>query len=547
MAGRDDALKIVIQGSLDLESTTEKINSQLRKIATSIDRLNLGVNFDTSAMRELSSKIKQIQNKLNLNKELKIFNADETRRWYTSVQEAVKEYSKLGTVNVSQNIDPATKKIRDFILEIKKANGEIEKIRFKPVNISDGTIAFQEEAKKVIDKTKELREKQLQQQQKINAQIEKENQRHREKEANEYIKWWNKTLSAQEKAAKELNSRMQAALNLEVKFNALSPKNKEELIKQLEQYKKSIQELQSKNALGNLVTGSDLQNLKNAENAIRRLYEQTKILSRDSQGFDYTKYEKMVNPIKNATNAQEYFNKSLIEGKKLLEANVAVTNEYIKVSQKLRDGSQITNIIAYINRATGETYKLSEAQKDLMRRTWDVGSAFKTAFEKIGLWAGATGIFYGLIETLQSLSETIVEIDTRLTELSKVLSSDTNFDELMQNSVELANTYGRSITEAQDALVEFGKAGFEAQQALQLTNATLLGANVTGLKTGQMAEYLTGALIQFNLTAEDSTRVIDKLNEVDNNFSVTSLGLAQSIAKAGESAQQFGWFDNLAA
>jgi TP901 family phage tail tape measure protein len=184
--------------------------------------------------------------------------------------------------------------------------------------------------------------------------------------------------------------------------------------------------------------------------------------------------------------------------------------------------------------------QISTSAMDAKKSTYSFTEQLGHAFNKMALWGAAGSIFFGAQQALEALLTTIVEIDTKLTEMSKVLSTDTNFNELMSDTVELANTYGRSLTEAQDALIEFGKAGFEADQALQMTNATLLGANVTGLKTGQMAEYLTGALIQFNLTAEESTRVIDKLNEVDNNFSVTSLGLAQSIAKAGESAQAFG-------
>ncbi|WP_216638209.1 phage tail tape measure protein, partial [Brevibacillus brevis] len=184
--------------------------------------------------------------------------------------------------------------------------------------------------------------------------------------------------------------------------------------------------------------------------------------------------------------------------------------------------------------------QISTSAMDAKKSTFSFTEQLGHAFNKMALWGAAGSIFFGAQQALQALLSTIVDIDTKLTEMYKVLSSDTNFNELMSNTVELANTYGRSLTEAQDALIEFGKAGFEAEQALQMTNATLLGANVTGLKTGQMAEYLTGALVQFNLSAQESTKVIDKLNEVDNNFSVTSLGLAQSIAKAGESAQTFG-------
>ncbi|WP_170163488.1 phage tail tape measure protein [Brevibacillus gelatini] len=184
--------------------------------------------------------------------------------------------------------------------------------------------------------------------------------------------------------------------------------------------------------------------------------------------------------------------------------------------------------------------QISTTALDAKKSTFSFSEQLGHALNKIALWGTAGSIFFGAQEALKELFSTLVDIDTKLTELSKVLSSDTNFGELMRDTVELANTYGRSLTEAQDALIEFGKAGFEAEQALQMTNATLLGANVTGLQTGQMAEYLTGALVQFNISAKESTKVIDKLNEVDNNFSVTSLGLAQSIAKAGESAQSFG-------
>lgn len=65
-------------------------------------------------------------------------------------------------------------------------------------------------------------------------------------------------------------------------------------------------------------------------------------------------------------------------------------------------------------------------------------------------------------------------------------------------------------------------------------------ANVTGLNTADMASYLTATLYQFGLQANEAVSVVNRLNAVDNEFSVTSLGLAQSIAKSGEAAQVAG-------
>ncbi|TPG68895.1 phage tail tape measure protein [Brevibacillus laterosporus] len=279
---------------------------------------------------------------------------------------------------------------------------------------------------------------------------------------------------------------------------------------------------------------------ESTQKIIDRLSNGNKVGNRSFKEKDFSQYPKIVNAIRDVTNAEKYYHQSLMDGKRLISANVAETDKYIKVTQQLRSGSQISSVTAYINKATGETHKLSESLKDLNTRAYDLGSSFKTAFEKISLWGAATGIFYGATQALQSMLGVIVDIDTKLTELSKVLSSGTDFGQLMDNTLAIANTYGRSLSETTDALVEYGKAGFEANEATKMLNATLLGSNVMGTKVADTASYLTGILAQLNLQAEDAVSVIDKLNEVDNNYSVTSAGLAQALTRSAETSQAFG-------
>lgn len=56
--------------------------------------------------------------------------------------------------------------------------------------------------------------------------------------------------------------------------------------------------------------------------------------------------------------------------------------------------------------------------------------------------------------------------------------------------------------------------GYESAQAIELARTSMLGANVTGMETAEVAERLTGAMTQFNIAAGDSVRVIDAVNEV---------------------------------
>jgi len=51
------------------------------------------------------------------------------------------------------------------------------------------------------------------------------------------------------------------------------------------------------------------------------------------------------------------------------------------------------------------------------------------------------------------------------------------------------------------------KQGYEAKEATELANSALLGANVTGMTTSDVAERLTGALASFNVEAKNSVSV----------------------------------------
>ncbi len=374
----------------------------------------------------------------------------------------------------------------------------------------------------------------------------------RKKQEEQYAKM---VLSNEDKINKALNTRMQNALKIEVGATRLSPESEAKIQNQLNRYKAIIQSFQEKTNLGIQIPDDQIMKLQNIENRIKRYSEALKIAEKDSQGFSFAKFEKfsqMSINIKNAGNSQEYFNKSLLEGYHLLQAQVSETENYIRVTQKLRQGSEIRNIGVYIDKnslqqGAVQAYKFSDSMKDLKTRTYDVGSAFLEAYRKITLWAGATGIVYGTINALREMWTTIVEVNKEIGELSKVLSNDTDFGSLMGNLNISANYYARSLTEAQEATLEFAKQGYEAEQAINLANAALLGANVTGLKSGEVADRLTGALSQFNLEASKSSTIIDKVNEVDNNFAVTSVALLQAIQKSGEAAQQFGWMKVLAA
>ena len=527
-----------------LGRTMENVNKQ-----SVIETKNNGILTEIKEIKELENAFGQ------LTKVTEIFNAksgskqinEETinlKRQREAVDALNASKSKMQQSLEPFKINPA------LITEVQQLSQKIKELDMSNIsktNIQEirNQITTLTQLAREIDNVKKAEERLAQEQLKQRQLAEQNIQRQQQL----YAGLFNQTEKSIQQQANLLNTRMQSALGIGVKVNGLSPESSRVLESQLERYKNIIKQFQGKNELGINIRPEQLTQLQNLENRIKRFYETIRQGQKDSHGFNFTQYDQFtrLNPaITNATHAQQYYNTSLLEGHRLIASNIQQTEQYIRVTQQLRNGSQHLNLGVYIDRATGQMYQFNEALRDGMTRSWGLGEAMSTAATKAMVWSVVMGSMYSFLNILQQIPQAIISINTRLVEMSKVMSSNTYFGELMENTAKSANAYGRTITETQDSLVEFGKQGFEAAQSIEMANSALLGANVTGLKTSEMAGYLTATMAQFNIVAEDSVSIINRINEVDNNFAVTSIGLAQSLSKAGESAQQYGaTIDNL--
>jgi DNA repair exonuclease SbcCD ATPase subunit len=233
-----------------------------------------------------------------------------------------------------------------------------------------------------INKVNKAEEKRVKDQEKEQKKIEQNIQRQQQL----YAGLFNQIERTLQQQSGALNTRMQNALGLGVKISGLSPDSTTVLEHQLERYKNIIRRFQESNELGIRIRPEQLTQLQNLENRIRRFYETVRQGQSDSRGFNFTQYEEFnrLNPaITNATRAQQYYNTSLLEGYRLIGANIQQTDQYIRVMQQLRRGSEHLNLGVYIDRATGQMYQFNEALRDGMTRSWGLGEAMSTAATKV--------------------------------------------------------------------------------------------------------------------------------------------------------------------
>lgn len=83
------------------------------------------------------------------------------------------------------------------------------------------------------------------------------------------------------------------------------------------------------------------------------------------------------------------------------------------------------------------------------------------------------------------------------------------------------------------AATEFAKSGYNPEQSLELGKIALMYTNIADeiISASDSASILIAQMKAFNIQADDSIRIIDVINEVSNNFAVSSGDIARNLGK----------------
>ncbi|MCM3274162.1 phage tail tape measure protein [Paenibacillus elgii] len=172
--------------------------------------------------------------------------------------------------------------------------------------------------------------------------------------------------------------------------------------------------------------------------------------------------------------------------------------------------------------------------------TRTMGEEMGIALSRLSTWGLATTAIYGTKRALEQMIKTIIELDSQIVHLKRVMDSNTNFDQMLKGSMDIANQMGQKVTDINKALIDAAQAGYKAQEALDITKTSVIASNVSDMSPQQAMSDMIAAMKAFNIEAKDSIRIVDKLNEVDNNYSVSTRNLADSVTHAGAAAKTYG-------
>lgn len=142
--------------------------------------------------------------------------------------------------------------------------------------------------------------------------------------------------------------------------------------------------------------------------------------------------------------------------------------------------------------------------------------------------------FQDIIRYARQAVTNVVQLNDAFIELSKV--SNTSLEDLESDFQSYANTakdIGGTITDTISATADWSRLGYNVPDSKELAEVAMLYKNVgDGIDINTANESLISTLRGFKMEADDAISVVDKFNEVSNNFAISSGGIGESLQRS---------------
>lgn len=460
-------MKIVVTPVADTSAqSVEQINKQLKTLQSKLNSLQLKTNIDASALKtlkEFSSAVEAYQ------KNLKNYN------------QTVKE-----TQTVIKNADGTTEKI----IQQHKKNGEILQREIKTIDNRNQKI--RQEAQETAKLTSEIQK--LGQAQKI---IERQNAQ------------GVKTGSTQKNRDNFKDITYDLDQNGNVK-SSTTVTNLDQQRKAIEQLRASLQKLREQGQLSEITLSSLGRriNLAQSGEQIESLRAKLKLLDDKSSAVAKTKeLERQLELYRrqaqvNTQNLQNRYGNSLSNA-----SNQQIQQYLNSVNQLTARTPNLRNQMASLNMQFRE---MSSNIAATTRRTMGFVEQLGVAAARIPVWFAGMTMFMGPIRGLQSMVDQVIQIDSIMTEIRRVMDEpDYKFNEMLQEAVETGDQLSNKISDILQMTSSFGRMGFDESELGNITKTAEVLQNVSDLSVDETVNTLTSAMLNFNVAAEDSISIAD--------------------------------------
>ena len=181
-----------------------------------------------------------------------------------------------------------------------------------------------------------------------------------------------------------------------------------------------------------------------------------------------------------------------------------------------------------------------ESLKSQAAQAGDLGQTFFDAvgsrFKNLAVYLSSFVQFYDIIRYFQQGISIVKEYDDAMTGLKKVAQGTIEqIDAFGKESFEIADSIGATSTAIIQAGTEWARLGKDMDSAKELAQASTIYANVGDIDATTATQDLISAMNAFSIADEQAMSVVDKMNEIGNNYAVSSAQLGEILEKSSAS------------
>ena len=219
-------------------------------------------------------------------------------------------------------------------------------------------------------------------------------------------------------------------------------------------------------------------------------------------------------------------------------ASVKLNTTTGKLTGVLRKNNYVVADMAVVyDETTGMMHLFQEKEHESLGGLPGFMHALKEKSKAITQYLVSMTSIYRVVGELRQGIQYIREIDSALTELKKVTDeTEETYDRFLDTAAKTADKVGSTIQEVVNSTADWARIGYSLQDATTLAESTAVLLNVSEFQSiDDATSALTSTLQAFGYVAEDSMKVVDVLNEVGNNFAISSDGIATALQDSASS------------
>lgn len=155
--------------------------------------------------------------------------------------------------------------------------------------------------------------------------------------------------------------------------------------------------------------------------------------------------------------------------------------------------------------------------------------------QKFASWFTVSQALMFAVSSVKKMVSASIELDTAMTELKKVTNeTDDTYENFLNNAESRSKKIGASLVDTVNATADFARLGYGIKDAERLADAAAVYKNVgDGIENiGEASSSIIATMQAFGIEASDAMSIVDKFNEVGNNYAISSDGVGQALIRS---------------